>query len=308
MKYYRRIMLGRKSIYAEKCFAENFIGTDFDIGMDLTNRLPPDWRTFNKEFIPIYIARHPDMTKIGAGLACGMLWTVSKGLSNGDVVLCPDGKGHYHVGEITGDYYYQPDSVLPHSRPVRWYDQIIDRENMSEALKNSIGSSGTVCNVSRYHEEIEKLLGHSPTKAQATADENIEDPAVFAMEMYLEEFLVSNWAQTDLGKEYEIYEENGECVGQQYQTDTGPLDILAISKDKKTLLVVELKKGRARDKVVGQILRYMGYVKEELAEENQSVKGVIIASEDDPGIRRALSMTPDIAFFRYQVNFRLIKT
>ena len=31
-------------------------------------------------------------------------------------------------------------------------------------------------------------------------------------------------------------------VGRQYQTDTGTMDILAISKDKRTLLVVELKK------------------------------------------------------------------
>ena len=31
-------------------------------------------------------------------------------------------------------------------------------------------------------------------------------------------------------------------------------------KDKKTLLVVELKKGRVSDNVVGQIQRYMGYV------------------------------------------------
>ena len=40
-------------------------------------------------------------------------------------------------------------------------------------------------------------------------------------------------------------------------SDTGPIDILAISKDKKTLLVVELKKGRVSDNVVGQIQRYI---------------------------------------------------
>jgi restriction system protein len=75
------------------------------------------------------------------------------------------------------------------------------------------------------------------------------------MEKHLEDFLVQNWTQTDLGKEYDIYEEDGERVGQQYRTDTGPLDILAISKDKKSLLVVELKKGRASDVVMGQTLR-----------------------------------------------------
>ena len=96
-------------------------------------------------------------------------------------------------------------------------------------------------------------------------------------------------------------------VGQQFQTDTGPIDILAISKDKKELLVVELKKGKASDNVVGQIQRYMGYVKEELASKEQKVKGVIIALEDNLGIRRALAVTNNIEFYRFQVSFKLFK-
>jgi restriction system protein len=130
---------------------------------------------------------------------------------------------------------------------------------------------------------------------------------VFALEKHLEDFLVQNWKQTELGKHYEIFEEEGELVGQQYPSDTGPIDILAISKDKKTILVVELKKGRVSDNVVGQIQRYMGYVKEELAEKDQQVKGVIIGLEDDLRIRRALSVTTNIEFYRYKVNFQLYK-
>ena len=70
------------------------------------------------------------------------------------------------------------------------------------------------------------------------------------------------------------------------------------------LLVVELKKGRASDVVVGQIQRYMGYVLGELAEESQSVKGVIIALEDDLRLRRALKVTHNIDFYRYEVSFK----
>jgi len=70
---------------------------------------------------------------------------------------------------------------------------------------------------------------------------------------------------------------------------------------------VELKKGRVSDNVVGQIQRYMGYVKEELAEKDQEVKGVIIGLEDDLRIRRALSVTTNIEFYRYKVNFQLYK-
>ena len=127
------------------------------------------------------------------------------------------------------------------------------------------------------------------------------------MEAHLEDFLVKNWAQTEFGKDYDIYEEDGEQVGEQYNTDTGPLDILAVSKDKKRLLVVELKKGRASDAVIGQILRYMGYVQEELAEEDQTVHGVVVALEDDQRIRRALAVTPNVTFYRYQISFKLVK-
>lgn len=143
---------------------------------------------------------------------------------------------------------------------------MIERSQMSQALQNSTGSIGTVSNITQYAEEIENLIaGDHPLTIIAT-DESIEDPSTFALEMYLEDFLVQNWEHTELGKKYNIFEEEGELVGQQYPSDTGPIDILAISKNKKELLVVELKKGRASDVVIGQIQRYMGYVKEELAE------------------------------------------
>lgn len=44
-----------------------------------------------------------------------------------------------------------------------------------------------------------------------------------------------------------------------------------------TYLVIALKKGRAAsDVVVGQILRYIGFIKNELAVNGESVRGIII--------------------------------
>lgn len=307
MKRYYRVMLGQKSAYAAECFAGNFIGADFGIKEDLTNKLPDAWREFNKQFIPVWLADHPGKSKIAAGLSCGFLWTVSKGIQKGDIVLCPDGQGAYRVGEVVGDYQYVPGGILPHRRAVQWTNVSIDRNAMSEALRNSTGSIGTVSDISAYHEEIEKLLGGAAAPTIVSNDPTVEDPSAFAMEKHLEDFLVQNWAQTDLGKDYDIFQEEGEMVGQQYQTDTGPMDVLAIRKDKKELLVVELKRGRATDVVVGQTLRYMGYVLQELAENGQTVRGVIIALEDDQRLRRALAATPNVTFYRYQVSFKLVK-
>ena len=98
-----------------------------------------------------------------------------------------------------------------------------------------------------------------------------------------------------------------EMIGQQYPSDTGPIDILAKSKDGKTWLVIELKKGRTSDVVVGQIQRYMGYVKEELAEPDQQVKGAIIGLDADNRLKRALSVTTNIEFYAYHIDFKLNK-
>ena len=116
---------------------------------------------------------------------------------------------------------------------------------------------------------------------------------------------MQNWSKTLLGIKYNIYEVDGELVGQQFPSDTGNIDILAISKDGKEILVIELKKGRASDVVVGQVQRYMGYIKEELLETGQTIRGAIIALEDDIRIKRALSVANNIDFYKYEVSFKL---
>ena len=305
MKQYNRVMLGSGGKYAEECYKGNFIGADFDIDIDLTGKFPENWRLFNRKFIPVWFEKNPGRSKVAAGLACGMLWTVAKRLKIEDIVLCPDGQGNYYVGEISGDYTYHPGEILQHRRSVNWLDIAIEKSAMSDGLRKSTGSGGTTCDLSSHAEEIERLIGGKKPPKIISIDPDIEDPSVFALEKHLEEFLVKNWKSTALGKKYKIFEDNGEIVGQQYPSDTGPIDILAISKDKKTLLVVELKRGRATDVVVGQILRYMGYVKDELAEKGQQVQGAIIALEDDLKLKRALSVTQNIKFYKYKIKFQL---
>ena len=306
MTRYFRVMLGKGSTYATESFAGGFIGVDFDLAVDLTNKLPENWRDFNREFIPIYQDRHPAKNKIAAGLACGMTWTVSKGMQIGDVIVAPIGDGNFRFGEITSDYQYAKDQILFHRRLVTWSSLVINKEHFSKQLRNAIGSIGTISEVTHHAEEISKLLSGIIIVPSETVDPAVEEPSVFVLEKYLEDFLVSNWESTELGKLYDIYQdENG--TGQQYQTDSGRIDILAVSKDGKELLVVELKKGRASDAVVGQITRYMGYVTTELAGPGQKVKGVIVALEDDQRLRHSLVIVPGIDFYRYEVSFKLNK-
>ena len=307
MRNYYRIILGRKNAFAEEAYKGNFIAIGFINDVDLTNHLSGDRVNFNDVIKPIFLEHNPEKTKMSIALACGMLWTVVKEIQIGDIVICPDGKGSYYVGEITGNYEFQKGSILPHHRAVQWLTKTISRNEMSESLRNSTGSIGTVSNISRHGDEIESLISGGRSHTIISNDETVEDPSIFALEKHLEDFLIQNWKSTDIGKNFNVYEEDGEMVGQQYPTDTGPIDILAVSKDNKTLLVVELKKGRVSDVVVGQCQRYMGYVKEELAEENQDVRGIIIGFEDDKKIHRALSVTQNIELYTYKVNFQLEK-
>ena len=52
---------------------------------------------------------------------------------------------------------------------------------------------------------------------------------------------------------------------------------------------------------------HVNKVKSELTESTQNVRGMIIAHEDDLKIRRALSVTQDIEFYTYKIDFQLKK-
>ena len=165
-------MLGRGSKYAKLCKKEGYIGADFEIYTDLSDSLYENWRDFNAKFIPVWMENVPGKSKTAAGLACGFLWTIVKGLQIGDTVLSPSGEGFYYVGTIVSDYYYEPNCELPHRRKVNWLEKVIQRKDMSQELKNSTGSIGTCCDVSKYAIEIEALIskGYIPVQYVNTSE------------------------------------------------------------------------------------------------------------------------------------------
>lgn len=163
-KQYNRVMLGRGGQLSEECRKGGYIGAGFEIFEDLTPNLTSDWRKFNQHFIPIYCSNNPNKSTYAAGQACGALWTISCGLKKGDIVLCPRGNGEYLVGEIAGNYIYAPGNELLHRRPVKWYDKVIPRAEMSDNLKHSTGSIGTCCNITKYADEINDLLAKKSRK------------------------------------------------------------------------------------------------------------------------------------------------
>lgn len=186
-------MLGRKSCFAEDCRKNNYIGADFDVKGSIADKLYENWRQFNEEMIPVWMENNPDRSKVAAGLSCGYLWTICKGLKIGDTVLCPDGKGYYHVGTIAGDYVYVEGADLQHRRKVEWKDKMIARADMSERLRNSTGSIGTCSDCTKYAEEIEELIkaakktAGAPSEDDGSGDiEQDQDPEELMKETHLQ--------------------------------------------------------------------------------------------------------------------------
>lgn len=133
-----------------------------------------------------------------------------------------------------------------------------------------------------------------------------EGNASFALEKYLQEFIVSNWDKTPLAKTLHIHAEDGE-EAVEFSTGVGEIDILARDRVNGDWVVIELKKGRSDDTVVGQILRYMGWIRKHKAGTEQKVRGIIITGGASDKIRYALYASEGIEFFNYKVRFDLVE-
>jgi len=138
-----------------------------------------------------------------------------------------------------------------------------------------------------------------------TPETTIPD-TTFGMESHLHDFLVDNWSKLEIGKEWNLLEEDGEITGSEYNTgEVGAIDLLAKRKTGNGWLVVELKRGQTSDETAGQILRYMSWVRLNLAREKEEVEGLVICRNIDKKMQYALDGQPHIRCMTYQVSFSL---
>ena len=81
------------------------------------------------------------------------------------------------------------------------------------------------------------------------------------------------------------------------------IDILAVDKNGQ-YVVIELKVSRGYDRVVGQLLRYMAWVEQNM-ETSQPVRGIIVANEISTDLKLASSRVLDIRLIEYEISFKL---
>jgi RecB family endonuclease NucS len=134
-------------------------------------------------------------------------------------------------------------------------------------------------------------------------ESSVVSTGLFYIEKQLEDFIISNWNETEFGKKYDLIYEEGTLISQQYRTDIGIIDILARDKKTNSYVVIELKKNQTSDDTVGQALRYMGWIEEKKNDPN--VKGIIVAGQFDLKLHYAMKRAKDIEVFVYEVDFKL---
>lgn len=139
---------------------------------------------------------------------------------------------------------------------------------------------------------------------RATESEASSSVSEFALEAHLEDFIDRNWESIDFGRRLARYKTD-EQDGRQFPAGAWSIDFLCIDKDTGSLVVVELKRGKSSDSVVGQTLRYVTWVKENLAKPNQETHAIIIVAEADDAMRYAARAVSNLSLLEYRVDFKL---
>jgi len=152
------------------------------------------------------------------------------------------------------------------------------------------------------------VLDKKDSNDELIAEDNIEEANQFQLEKHLENFIIENWEKINFFKDLEIFIDDENEQGLQYATHlVGTIDILCQNKTTQDIIVIELKKGRSSDEVVGQILRYIGWVEKNLVKEEQKVRGIILGQRSDEKLMYAIQAVGNnkISYHSYEVEFKI---
>jgi hypothetical protein len=132
--------------------------------------------------------------------------------------------------------------------------------------------------------------------------EEIHDPPYYpdtiVHERELQEILIEDPAQI---------EQSLRLIGSNYPAGRRFIDLLCLDRN-QNLVVIELKVSRAYDRVVGQLLFYMAWIKKHRAEANQTVRGIIVANKIIPDLILALSLVANVECLEFDKSTRQLRS
>jgi len=263
-----------------------------------------------EELFNTIAATYPEKPNPTVGLIANMHWNFFHEIMPGDIILARRGRMTLSgIGIVSSPGQYDPErkhlTTIPEHTHDNWMGVKWKESPRDIKFRTQIFPMFTL---SKYSEEkYSSLISAIPSEIDGSDDDALESPSVIVLEKYLEEFLVKNFDMIFKGS-IRLFEDSGAYIGQQYQTGIGIIDILAVDSKTNDFVVIELKKGQTSDKVVGQTLRYMGWVKKTLCSPNQSVRGIIICESKDEKIGYAIDMTSNISIRYYKISLQLSDT
>jgi len=173
------------------------------------------------------------------------------------------------------------------------------RARLSETLLGQLQQSGAAEDGLRQIAEL--LAAHVPV--EASTEEVGED----LLESAIEDRLVAAWDETPFAEQGVQLHRNarGEVVGQQYPVGGWFIDLLGWQEARRCWWVIELKRGRASDRVVGQVGRYMGWVDRYLTRSGEQTRGVILARDLSPRLEHACYAIPRVDAWTFDRQLRI---
>jgi endonuclease len=150
---------------------------------------------------------------------------------------------------------------------------------------------------------VQETLG---TEDAPDDDEDTRETA-FELEAQLQDFIAYNIQPIPINdKRLPLYVDPASGTkGIELQTPVGRIDVLATDAD-GGFVVFELKRGRAPDQAIGQLARYMGWLKKTIARDRE-VHGVIVAREINETLRYSVAAVPNVSLYEYKVRFDLLR-
>jgi len=124
-------------------------------------------------------------------------------------------------------------------------------------------------------------------------------------EKFVQQLIEQNFDNVFGPLNLKLYDKDPEQTGAQFRTPVGVIDFLAIDKTTEDFVVIELKIGKASDGAIGQLLRYIGYITENIANE-KNVKGILLAEDIDDKTKYSLKMVPMIEFKKFKLGIHLL--
>jgi len=278
-----------------------------------------DLSALNEQEIRVRVVNQWPMYTAGAATSVArMLYKFYHEIEIGDQIIVRRGvKRIAGLGTVTGKGHFNPDGLhevferfpyddgsvqnFPHQLKVSWDEEICSSEYEFDA---PMFGMQTLYELPK--EKFDSLMGREvEAEISLSTDITTESQIEFVLEKYLEEFIISNFDAIFKGQLRILEAPEEGPIGRQFRTDVGNIDILAQDVSTNALVVIELKRGRGADKVVGQILKYMGWISENLCKNGEEVQGVIICKDFDAKLLYAIKMTQNIAVKYYRIDFKL---